>query len=89
MSNLIFSLGFINKSLLIPIFYMITYIGIYIYYEFFVYNEAAFFLEGISASIGIALLFFVSAKYKYQRIIHQKKKKAQRKIILKIISLYF
>ena len=83
MSNFIFSLGFINKSLLIPIFYMITYIGIYIYYEFFVYNEAAFFLEGISASIGIALLFFVSAKYKYQRIIHQKKKKSSKKNYIK------
>ena len=89
MSNFIFSLGIINKSLLIPIFYMITYIGIYIYYEFFVYNEAAFFLEGISASIGIALYFLFQLNTNIKELFIKRKKKAQRKIILKIISLYF
>ena len=63
MSNFIISLGFINKTLLIPIFYMIIIFGIFTYFEFFIYNEAAYFLEGISISIGLTLLLFISIRY--------------------------
>ena len=63
MSNFIISLGFINKTLLIPIFYMIINFGIFTYFEFFIYNEAAYFLEGIGTSIGLTLLLFISIRY--------------------------
>jgi len=74
MSNFIFSLGIINKTLLLPTFYIIINIAIYIYFKLF-YNEAACLYEWINASIGITLMVFISAKYKYKRINHKKKKK--------------
>ena len=62
------------RNLLLPLFYIIVNIAIYIYFEFFIYNQAACFYEGINASIGMTLLVFISAKYKYQRITHHKKR---------------
>ena len=82
MSNFIFSLGIINKTLLLPTFYIIINIAIYIYFKLF-YNEAACLYEGINASIGITLMVFISAKYKYKRINHKKKKKDSKKNYIK------
>ena len=82
MSNFIFSLGIINKTLLLPTFYTTINIAIYIYFKLF-YNEAACLYEGINASIGITLMVFISAKYKYKRINHKKKKKDSKKNYIK------
>ena len=82
MSNFIFSLGIINKTLLLPTFYIKINIAIYIYFKLF-YNEAACLYEGINASIGITLMVFISAKYKYKRINHKKKKKVKNKNYIK------
>ena len=89
MSKFIFSLGIINKNLLLPIIYMIINICIYIYYNFFVYNEAAYFLEGISCAIGLILIVFISAIYKYRRVIHQKKKKSNKNYFIDYLILFF
>ena len=78
MSNFIISLGLINKTLLIPIFYMIIIFGIFTYFEFFIYNEAAHFLEGISTSIGLTLLLFISIRYNNIETNNKTKKRSKK-----------
>ena len=56
---------------------------LYIFILIFFYNEAACLYEGINASIGITLMVFISAKYKYKRINHKKKKKDSKKNYIK------
>ena len=86
MSKFIFSLGIINKNLFFPIFYMIVYTCIYIYYDYVMFNEATYFLEDIGCSLGQTLKIFISAKYKYRKA---HKKEVQRKKIFLIILFYF
>ena len=86
MSKFIFALGTINKNIFFPIFYMIVYTCIYIYYDYVMFNEATYFLEGIGCSLGQTLMIFISAKYKYRKA--HKKRNSKKKNFL-IILYYF
>ena len=65
MSNFIFSLGIIDKKLLFPLFYMILYLGINIYYNSIENNEPNLFLDLFGFGTIQILTFFVSNAIKY------------------------
>ena len=88
MSKCIFSLGLIEKKLLLPLFYQIVYTALFIYWYYFEYTEATLLLEGFSSSLGQIMIFFVSNMYKYRRI-KTKTEKAKKSSILDYILLFF
>ena len=74
MTNFIFSLGLINKKLLLPLTYTILYLCINIYYIYVENNEVTLFIEYFGFAIGQISTFFVSNTIKYIRINKKEKK---------------
>ena len=64
MANFIFSLGIIDKRLLLPLIYIIFNICLNIFYNFTEYNEVTLFLEGFGYSIGQILIIFIGCAFK-------------------------
>ena len=58
MTNFIFSLGLINKKLLLPLTYTILYLCINIYYIYVENNEVTLFIEYFGFAIGQISTFF-------------------------------
>ena len=77
MTNFIFSLGFFDKKLFLPLIYMIIYIVVQIFWNYTVYNEVVFFLENFGFSIGQILTCVIGCAFKYKGI--TKKKTYQQK----------
>ena len=88
MSNFIFSLGIIGKKLLFPLFYMILYLGINIYYNSIENNEPNLFLDLFGFGTGQILTFFVSNAIKYRRTNLKKKKIHVKNYIKDFLILY-
>ena len=70
MPDCIISLGFIDKKLLIPLFYIILYCFINIYEEHIAddsgkYDIAIFYTEGFGIKISDAMIFFIANKFRY------------------------
>ena len=88
MSNFIFSLGIIDKKLLFPLFYMILYLCINIYYNSIENNEPNLFLDLFGFGTGQILTFFVSNAIKYRRTNLKKKKIHVKNYIKDFLILY-
>ena len=62
----IISIGLINKKLLYPLIYLVTYALLYIYWSYNESNLATLGIESFGASIGQILTVFVNIKFKYK-----------------------
>ena len=70
MPDCIISLGFIDKKLLIPLFYIILYCFINIYEEHIAddsgkYDIAIFYTEDFGIKISDVMIFFIANKFRY------------------------
>ena len=88
MANFIFSLGIIDKRLLLPLIYIIFNICLNIFYNFTEYNEVTLFLEGFGYSIGQILIIFIGCAFKYNRIRPKKEKKSIKEFIKNFSFLF-
>ena len=66
MANFIFSIGTINKKLLIPLIYIILYICLNIYYIYSGYEIASFYIQNFGLCIGQIMTYFAGRLIRYQ-----------------------
>ena len=66
MANFIISLGKINKKLLYPLCYVIVYICVNIFYEYYDYDGVTMYLEHFGYSIGEMMTYILVYAFKYQ-----------------------
>ena len=77
MSGYIFTLGKIDKKLIIPLIYLVLYILINIFDQEKYSNIAIIYIESFGKSLGEIMVFFISivVKYKFKTKIGSKTKK--------------
>jgi hypothetical protein len=86
MVNFIIKPGNINKKLIMPLAYIIVYIGMNFFYEYFEYDGVALYLEHFGYGIGEMMTYFMVYSFKYQSKSEQNKKNIS---LSKIIKDYF
>ena len=87
MSKFIFSLGKIDRKLILPLIHIILFSLVFLYGTNREQNMATLFIEYLSLAIGEIMAFFISIAFKYKRVSYKKKKTA--KNYLKDFSIFF
>ena len=87
MAKFFFSVGLLNKKLLLPLMYIILYTFIFIFWHYYDYNDATFFIENFGTSIGQILSYFLSLLFRYRKSSRKKKKVHNKKYIKNYLIL--
>ena len=87
MSKFIFSLGKIDRKLILPLIHIILVSLVFLYETKREQNMATLFFEYLSLAIGEIMTFFISIAFKYKRVSYKKKKTD--KNYLKDFSIFF
>ena len=86
MVKCIFSLGIIDKKLIIPLLTIILYIIYFFYYEFFPIDDVDVYFHNFGCSIGEIFTFFIPYIFKFED--HYKNKNEKKKCTKKNIIDY-
>ena len=89
MAKFFCSLGKIDKTLLLPLIYILLYTLINIYWEDYPYNVVAFTLEYFGTSIGQILTFFVGFIFNYLKFYKTKKKEPEKNYFRNYSIMFF
>ena len=91
MVKCIFSLGIIDKKLIIPLLTIILYIIYFFYYEFFPIDDVDVYFHNFGSSIGEIFTFFIPYIFKFEDHYKNKneKKKCTKKILLIILFFFY
>ena len=73
MVKFIFSLGTIDKKLIVPLIYIIVHIFMHFYWEENGCDQVTFFIEYFGCALGETMNFFIGAIFRYRRLKRNKK----------------
>ena len=88
MAKFIFALGAINKKVLYPLFFIIVFALIQIYYHFRADSVVAWYLEGFGTSTGQIMSFFLGNVFNYKKIAIKKQKRNIKNYFIDFIFIF-